>query len=98
MLFMARSVRETEAKKSLQRHIQKKHFIAWRHTLDQRGPGVHRCLREGGPCDFHANPAEPVTSSQRKQGSILTLMFAGKGRAALNGKIKMDPSFRWDDE
>jgi hypothetical protein len=29
MLFMARSVRETEAKKSLSRHIQKKHFVAW---------------------------------------------------------------------
>jgi hypothetical protein len=28
MLFMARSVRETEAKKSLRRHIQKKLFIS----------------------------------------------------------------------
>jgi hypothetical protein len=41
MLFMARSVRETEAKKSLPRHIQKKHFIVvLAREVDWRVPAL----------------------------------------------------------
>jgi hypothetical protein len=78
MLFMARSVRETEAKKSLRRHIQKKHFIAWHPWCG--------CLQTVG------------RSSQRKPGSILTLLFVCRAGVASKGKIKMDPSVRWDHD
>jgi hypothetical protein len=44
MLFMGRSVRETEAKKSLRRHIQKKLLIAislaWANRLAGQGSRI----------------------------------------------------------
>jgi hypothetical protein len=50
MLFMARSVRETEAKKSLRRHIQKKLLIAislpWANRLAHPGNRIGEPQRQ----------------------------------------------------